>query len=152
MNFDNIAIAVILILGLIGNNNTVSISATILLLIKLLGLTSWLPYIENNGIFIGIVCLTVAVLAPLAQGRTSISMAIDAFKTGNGLIAIVIGILVSWLAAQGVSFLKETPTSVSALIVGTIIGVCFFKGLAAGPLIAAGMVSMIVSFLDIFQK
>ena len=33
---------------------------------------------------------------------------------------------------------------VTALMVGTLIGVCFFKGLAVGPLIAGGMVALLV--------
>ena len=32
-------------------------------------------------------------------------------------------------------------------MVGTIIGVCFFKGLAVGPLIAGGMVALLASLL-----
>ena len=39
----------------------------------------------------------------------------------------------------GVELLKNDPHIVAALIIGTIIGVCFFKGVAVGPLIAGGM-------------
>ncbi len=149
MYLDHMAIALILLLGVIGNNSTVSIAAAVLLLIKLIGGPNWLPYIESHGMFIGIVCLTMAVLAPLAEGKTTTSMIFDSFKTSSGWIAIIIGILVSWLAAQGVQFLKDVPSSVSSLLIGTILGICFFRGLAAGPLIAAGIVSIIMAVLKL---
>ncbi|MCC5467585.1 DUF441 domain-containing protein [Pelosinus sp. Bkl1] len=76
---------------------------------------------------------------------------VDLFKAPVGLIAIVIGILVPWVAGQGIFFMKESPEITTALVVGTIIGVCFFRGLPVGPLIAGGMVAIIVSLMDSFK-
>lgn len=151
MNWDNLPILIILFLSVIGNNHSVSIAALVLLLIKLLGFESWFPYIENHGINIGIIILTLAVLTPIAQGRISASSMAEAFKTPSGLVAIIIGIFVAWVAAQGLPFMRETPEAVTALIIGTIIGVCFFQGLAVGPLIAGGMVSLVISLLGFFK-
>jgi len=36
------------------------------------------------------------------------------------------------------------PTIINGLIIGTLIGVAFFKGIAVGPLIAAGMLSLVI--------
>lgn len=152
MNWDNLPLLVILVLSVIGNNHTVSIAAMVLLLIRLLGFNTWFPYIENHGIDIGITILTLAVLAPLAQGRMPISGILEAFKTPVGLVAIIIGIFVAWVAAQGVFFMKSSPETVTALVVGTIIGVCFFRGLAVGPLIAGGLVYLAVSLLGVFKS
>ena len=151
MNWDNAPLLIILILSVIGNNHSVSIAALILLLIKLLGFETWFPFIESNGISFGITILTLAVLTPIAQGRISASSMLEAFKNPIGLVAIIIGIFVAWVAAQGVPFMKGTPEAVTALIVGTIIGVCFFQGLAVGPLIAGGMVSLVISFFGLFK-
>lgn len=147
MNLDNLPLLIILILSVIGNNNSVSIAALVLLLIKLLGFSIWFPVIESYGISIGITILTLGVLTPIAQGRISMSGMLEAFKTPIGLVAIAIGILVAWVAGKGVPFMTGTPEAVTALIIGTIIGVSFFNGLAVGPLIAGGMVSLIVSLL-----
>jgi len=149
MNWDNLPLLIILVLSVIGNNSSVSIAALVLLLIKILGFSTWFPIIENHGISIGITILTMAVLTPIAQGRISTNGMLEAFKTPIGLVAIIIGILVAWVAAQGVPFMNGTPEAVTALIVGTIIGVCFFNGLAVGPLIAGGLVSLIISLVGL---
>ena len=149
MNWDNLPILIILALSVIGNNHSVSIAALVLLLIKLLGFSTWFPVIESYGITVGITILTLAVLTPIAQGRISTNGMFEAFKTPIGLVAIIIGILVAWLAAQGVPFMSGTPEAVTALIIGTIIGVCFFNGLAVGPLIAGGLVSLLISLFGL---
>jgi len=149
MNWDNLPLLIILVLSVIGNNNSVSIAALVLLLIKMLGFSSWFPVIESHGINLGITILTLAVLTPIAQGRISTSGMLEAFKTPIGLVAIAIGILVAWVAGRGIPFMTGTPEAVTALIIGTIIGVCFFNGLAVGPLIAGGMVSLIISVLGL---
>lgn len=152
MNWDNVPLLVILVLSVIGNNATVSIAVLILLLLKLLGFGSWFPFIENNGINIGIIILTLAVLAPLAQERISINDMLAALKTPVSIIAIVVGIFVAWVAGQGVSFMQGSPEAVTALIAGTIIGVCFFHGLAVGPLIAGGMVALLASLFGLIKN
>ena len=145
MDLDNLPLLVIIVLSVIGNNQSVSIAALTLLLIKLLGFETWFPYIESHGINIGITILTLAVLVPLAQGHISIMDIFNSFRTPIGLVAIIIGVFVAWEASQGVPYMQATPEVVTALISGTIIGVCFFKGLAVGPLIAGGMVALIAS-------
>lgn len=149
MNFENLPILLILMISVIGNNYTVSIAASALLLIKLLGLTNWLPLIEGKGISVGVTILTAAVLVPLVSGRIDGNGIINVFKSPTGLIAVTIGLAVAWIAGQGVSFMKSSPEAVTALMVGTLIGVCFFRGLAVGPLIAGGMVALIVGVLKI---
>lgn len=152
MNWDNMPLLVILVLSVIGNNHSVSLAVLALLILKLMGLTTWLPSIETYGLNIGITILTMAVLTPLAQGRISIGDMLVAFKTQTGLIAIIVGVLVSWVATQGMYFLKASPEATTALIVGTIGGVCFLHGLAIGPLIAGGVVAMIVNVLNSFKQ
>lgn len=152
MNWDNIPLLIILVLAMIGNNNSVSIAVLVLLIIKLMGLALWFPVIENYGINIGITILTMAVLVPLATGRISLYEMTLVFKTQSGLIAIIIGVIVSWVATQGLYFLKTSPETTTALIIGTIIGVCFLHGLAVGPLIAGGVVAIIVNLLNIIKS
>lgn len=151
MNWDSMPLLVILVLSVIGNNHSVALAVAVLLIIKLMGLTTWFPSIENYGLNIGITILTMAVLTPLAQGRISAGEMLVAFKTQSGLIAIIVGVIVSWVAAQGVDFLKASPEATTALIVGTIGGVCFLHGLAIGPLIAGGVVAMILNLLNLFK-
>ncbi|MBP1765066.1 MAG: rane protein yeaL [Firmicutes bacterium] len=152
MNWDNLPLLIILVLSVIGNNHSVLIAASVLLFIKLLGFNTWFPQIEKYGITLGIIILTLAVLAPLAQNRISVADIAGVFKSPAGIIAVVVGIFVAWVAAQGVPYMNSSPEVVTALIVGTIIGVCFFKGLAVGPLIAGGLVYLIVSLLNLAKN
>ena len=147
----SIPLLVILFLALFGSNYSVFIAALILLLIKWLGFEAWLAPVEAHGISVGITILTMAILVPIAQGKLTTQMLLDAFKSPVGLVAIAVGIWVSYLAAQGVPFMRETPEAVSALIVGTIAGVCLFHGLAVGPLIAGGLVSLVISLAGFFK-
>ena len=149
MSFENLPILLILMISVIGNNLTVALAALALLLIKLLGLSSWFPLIENKGISIGVTILTAAILVPLVSGRIGSTEILRVFKSPTGLLAILIGIAVAWVAAQGVPFMKSSPETVTALMIGTLIGVCFLRGLAVGPLIAGGVVALIVGVLKI---
>ena len=152
MNWDSLPILVVLVLSVIGNNHTVAIAALVLLLIQKIGFVTWLPIIESYGMNLGIIILTLAVLSPLAQGRISTAEVLGIFKAPTGIIAIIIGISVAWIAGHGVVFMKEAPEITTALIVGTIVGVCFFRGLPVGPLIAGGMVALIVNLMDLFKR
>ena len=152
MNGENLPLLLILVLAVIGENTSVSVAVLVLLLIKFLGLGSWLPVIQNHGLNLGIIILTIGVLAPLAQGSVSIREMLAAFKGSNGFISIAVGIFVSWMAGRGLPFMQGTPEAVTSLIVGTLIGVCFFHGLAIGPLIAGGLVSLIVSMVQQFHS
>ncbi len=152
MNWDNMPLVVILVLAVIGNNQSVSLAVSVLLVMKFLGLTTWISSIENHGLDIGITILTMVVLTPLALGRVSIVDMMVAFKTQAGLVAIIVGMIVSWVATQGLYFLKASPEATTALIIGTIGGVCFLQGLAIGPLIAGGVAALIINLLNSLKQ
>lgn len=62
----------------------------------------------------------------------------------KSLVAIAIGVFVSWLGGRGVTLMGSQPQLVAGLLVGTALGVALFRGAPVGPLIAAGLVSLIV--------
>lgn len=138
MYSEYLMLLLILALGIIGHNTTVAYAVIIVLILKLLGLTAMLDVLSANGLNWGIVILMAAILVPIATGDVTIANMIDAFKSPLGVAAIVCGVLAA-MAGGGVELLKNDPHIVAALIIGTIIGVCFFKGVAVGPLIAGGM-------------
>lgn len=151
MSWENMPLLIILVLSVLGHNQSVAVATGFLLLIKLLGLSSWLPVVESNGINIGITILTIAILAPLATGRISLENILDAFTSPIGLIALVSGVFVAWTAGRGLLFINTSPEMVSSLVLGTVVGVCFLQGVAIGPLIAGGLVSLAVTFLNCFK-
>lgn len=139
MYSEYLMLLLILALGTIGHNTTVAYAVIIVLVLKLLGLTVMLDILSVNGLNWGIVLLLAAILVPIATGDVTIANMIDAFKSPLGVAAIVCGVLAAMAGGGGVELLKNDPHIVAALIIGTIIGVCFFKGVAVGPLIAGGM-------------
>ena len=139
MYSEYLMLLLILALGIIGHNTTVAYAVIIVLVLKLLGLTAMLDILSVNGLNWGIVLLLAAILVPIATGDVTIANMIDAFKSPLGVAAIICGILAAMAGGGGVEILKDDPHIVAALIIGTIIGVCFFKGVAVGPLIAGGM-------------
>ena len=139
MYSEYLMLLLILALGIIGHNTTVAYAVIIVLVLKLLGLTAMLAILSVNGLNWGIVLLLAAILVPIATGDVTIANMIDAFKSPLGVAAIVCGVLAAMAGGGGVELLKNDPHIVAALIIGTIIGVCFFKGVAVGPLIAGGM-------------
>jgi len=52
--------------------------------------------------------------------------------------------LVAWLAGKGVPLMGEQPVLVTGLVIGTIIGVSFMGGIPVGPLIAAGILALLI--------
>ena len=139
MYSEYLVLLVILALSIIGHNSTVAYAVLIVLVLKLLSLTTALNILSANGLNWGIVLLMVAILIPVATGEVTMTNMIDAFKSPLGIIAIICGVLAAMAGGGGVELLKDDPHIVAALIIGTIIGVCFFKGVAVGPLIAGGL-------------
>jgi uncharacterized membrane protein (DUF441 family) len=134
----------ILVIALFSKNMTIFIATAILLCIKMTPIqNSVLLFIEKKGLSVGVVLLTMYVLTPLANGKINLNMIFQACKSQLGLIALVTGGVVAWIAAKGIPLMSSSPETITALMIGTIIGVCFFKGLPVGPLIAAGVVALI---------
>ena len=145
LQFNPIAIflVVLIFLGVVGNNSSITIAATVLLLMQQTFLAKYLPYMEKYGLNLGIIILTVGVLAPIISGKIQLPGFI-ALLNWKMLLAIAIGILVAWFGGRGVGLLGTQPVLITGLLIGTIIGVSFFGGIPVGPLIAAGILSLML--------
>ena len=145
LQFNPIAIflVVLIFLGVVGNNSSITIAATVLLLMQQTFLAKYLPYMEKYGLNLGIIILTVGVLAPIISGKIQLPSFI-ALLNWKMLLAIAIGILVAWFGGRGVGLLGTQPALITGLLIGTIIGVSFFGGIPVGPLIAAGILSLML--------
>ena len=145
LQFNPIAIFLVVLIfwGVVGNNSSITISATVLLLMQQTFLAKYLPYMEKYGLNLGIIILTVGVLAPIISGKIQLPSFI-ALLNWKMLLAIAIGILVAWFGGRGVGLLGTQPVLITGLLIGTIIGVSFFGGIPVGPLIAAGILSLML--------
>ncbi|ULO09962.1 DUF441 domain-containing protein [Paenibacillus sp. 19GGS1-52] len=131
-------------LGIISSNSPVTIAMVVLLLLRVLGLQQAFPWLEKYGLTVGIIVLTIGVMTPLASGKISLQMVGQSFLNWKSLLAIAIGILVAYLGGRGAVLMGSQPTVVAGLLIGTVIGVAFFKGVPVGPLIAAGILSLLI--------
>lgn len=151
MYWDYITLFVVFAISMLGHNSSVCWATGILLIMKILGLTQWFTAIEAHGLNLGIVMLTIALLVPVATGKITLPIMLESFKTPIGIIAIFAGIFASISGGLGIQLLRDSPEMVSALIIGTMIGVFFWKGITVGPLIAGGIVYMVFSLGKFFH-
>lgn len=143
-------LALVLAVALVGKNTSLIIATGVVMLLKLLPFTTkWLPVIQSKGINWGVTVISVAILIPIATGQIGFKDLFQTFKTPAGWIAVATGIAVAILSRYGVDQLAAVPQVTVALVLGTIIGVVAFKGIAAGPVIASGMTFVIISLFNL---
>ena len=143
VSFVSLFLVTLIFLGVISQNNSITISATVLLLMQQTALVQFVPLVEKHGLNIGIIFLTVGVLSPLVSGRVQVPPVAE-FLNFKIIASVLIGIFVAWLAGRGVFLMGQQPVFVAGLLIGTVIGVAFMGGIPVGPLIAAGILSFVV--------
>ena len=143
LNSVALLLVVLIVLGLFSHNSAITIAGAVLLIMQQTLLSQYIGYVEKYGLKIGIIVLTIGVLAPLVSGRIQLPN-LAALASWQMLLAIVVGVVVAWLAGKGVPLMGEQPVLVTGLMVGTIIGVAFVGGIPVGPLIAAGILALLV--------
>lgn len=143
---------ILLVIGFIAKNQSLMIAVTALIVMKLIGLDSKIfSYIQAKGINWGVTVITFAVLAPIASGEIGFKDLSSAFKSPYAWIALISGIIVALLAKGGVTLLAEDPHITTALVLGTILAVTLFKGVAVGPLIGAGIAYLAMKIIDLVK-
>lgn len=145
LQFNSVALllVVLILLGIFSQNSAVTISAAVLLIMQQTFLADYIPQLDKYGVKVGIIILTIGVLSPLVSGRISLPE-LSAMINWKMCFAIITGIVVAWLGGRGVSLMSNQPVLVTGLLIGTVIGVAFLGGIPVGPLIAAGILSLVI--------
>ncbi|WNQ09408.1 DUF441 domain-containing protein [Paenibacillus aurantius] len=144
----NILLLLLIIIGLIGRSNIITTASCILLVIKLLSLDRYLPTIERRGLELGLLFLTMGVLVPFASERISLKDVTPVFTTWPGILALTGGAIATYMNGKGLELLKIDPQLIVGLVIGSIFGIVFMRGIPVGPLMAAGITALL---LKIFQ-
>ncbi|MGI6603831.1 MAG: DUF441 domain-containing protein [Firmicutes bacterium] len=147
-----LAILAILVVAVLGRANTVAIAAGLLLLVQLLQVEDFvLPPLEQSGMQWGLVILTAAVLVPIAKGDITLKQIGGVFLSAQGMLAFVVSLLTTYLSGQGLIYLTTSGQSgiMPALILGAVLAAAFLGGVPVGPLITAGLISLIVRLLPL---
>ena len=142
----------LLIIGFIAKNSSLLVAVGILLILKTGGLDAKsFSFVQSKGINWGVTIITVAVLAPIASGDIGFKDLTSAFKSSYAWIALISGMAVALLAKGGVKLLADDPQITTALVLGTILSVSLFKGVAVGPLIGAGIAYAAMKVFSFFS-
>lgn len=137
----------LVILGVLARNGLIVSAAGILLVLDHLRLQALYPHLERRGLEVGLICMLVSVLVPLAAGRvTSVEMR-SIFTSLPGLAALAGGLTAAYISGQGVVLMQKRPEVIVGLVVGSVLGVLFLRGIPVGPLAAAGLAAMLLRLL-----
>jgi uncharacterized membrane protein (DUF441 family) len=148
----NILLVILIIVGLIGRSNIITTAACMLLIIKLLSLDRYLPSIERRGLELGLLFLTVGVLVPFASEKITPRDVLAVFSTWPGIIALIGGAIATYMNGKGLDLLKIDPQLIAGLVIGSIFGIVFMRGIPVGPLMAAGITALLLKLVSFFFK
>ncbi|MDP5275678.1 DUF441 domain-containing protein [Chengkuizengella axinellae] len=143
MNGD-VLLVILILIGLIGRSHIITIAACLLLIIKLISLERYLPAIERRGLEFGLLFLTMAVLVPFANNKITYKDIIAVFTSWPGIIALIGGAIATHMNGRGLEMLKLDPQMIVGLVIGSIFGIIFLKGIPVGPLMAAGITALLI--------
>ncbi|WP_026584590.1 DUF441 domain-containing protein [Bacillus sp. J33] len=147
-----IFLLLLLAIGILAKNQSLMIAVFVLIVLKAAGLDSKsFSFLQSKGINWGVTIITIAVLAPIASGEIGFRDLTGAFKSPFAWIALISGMAVALIAKGGIILLAEDPHITTALVLGTILAVSLFKGVAVGPLIGAGIAYMAMKVFDLFK-
>ncbi|MDF2937569.1 MAG: rane protein [Paenibacillaceae bacterium] len=148
----NLLLLALIVIGMVGRSNIITTAACILLVVKLVHLERYLPTIERRGLELGLLFLTMGVLVPFASERISLKDVTAVFTSWPGIIALVGGALATWMNGKGLELLKFDPQLIVGLVMGSIMGIIFLRGVPVGPLMAAGITAFLLKVSQIFFK
>ncbi|MBB3109165.1 uncharacterized membrane protein (DUF441 family) [Paenibacillus phyllosphaerae] len=138
-----IILVILIIVGLIGRSPIISTAACVLLIVKLIHLERFMPTIERRGLELGLLFLTFSVLVPFATDRITMKDIVNALTSWPGILALTGGAVATYVNGKGLEMLRLDPQLVVGLVVGSIIGIVFFRGIPVGPLMAAGITAIL---------
>lgn len=146
-------LVLLLVIGGIAKNPSLIVATTVLIILQVFGVDQKVfALIQTKGINWGVTVITIAVLAPIASGKIGFTELGGAIKSPAAWIALGAGVVVAIIAKYGVDLLSTDPHMTTALVLGTIIAVAVFKGVAVGPLIGAGIAYMVMRVVDMIKS
>lgn len=146
-------LVILIVVGLIGRSHIITTAACVLLIVKLIHLERYLPTIERRGLELGLLFLTMGVLVPFASDRISFKEVLSVFTTWPGILALAGGAIATYMNGKGLDLLKIDPQLIVGLVIGSIFGILFMRGIPVGPLMAAGITALLLKiFTFIYER
>lgn len=142
----------LIIVGLLGKSPIISTAACVLLVVKLIHLDRYLPTIERRGLELGLLFLTFSVLVPFASGRIQLREITAALTSWPGWLALAGGAIATYVNGKGLEMLKYDPQLIVGLVIGSILGIVFLRGIPVGPLMAAGITAILYKIFTMISE
>ena len=146
LDLNLVVLIVLLACGIFSQNTAVTIAAAVLIVFRITPLSEFFPLLQQHGLNLGIIILSIGVLTPIACGKLPGEAILKSFLSWKSLLAIAIGIFVAWLGGRGVKLMTNQPDVVAGLLIGTVAGVAVLRGVPVGPLIAAGILTLFIGY------
>lgn len=146
LDLNLMVLIVLLACGIFSQNTAVTIAAAVLIVFRITPLSEFFPLLQQHGLNLGIIILTIGVLTPIASGKLPGEAILKSFLSWKSLLAIAIGVFVAWLGGRGVKLMTNQPDVVAGLLIGTVAGVALLRGVPVGPLIAAGILTLFIGY------
>lgn len=142
----------LIIIGIAGRSPIIATAACVLLIVKLVHLDRYLPAIERRGLELGLLFLTFSVLVPFASGRIAPKEIAQALSSWPGWLALAGGAIATYVNGKGLELLKLDPQLIVGLVIGSILGIVFFRGVPVGPLMAAGITAILFKLFTLISE
>ncbi|MFB5675454.1 DUF441 domain-containing protein [Paenibacillus terreus] len=139
-----IILVILIVVGLVGRSPIITTAACLLLVMKLVHLERYLPSMERRGLEFGLLFLTIGVLVPFAQEKVTLRDITDTLTTWPGIVALAGGAIATYMNGKGLAMLKIDPQMIVGLVLGSILGIVFLRGIPVGPLMAAGITAFLL--------
>src|SRR6185312_9132545 len=88
--------------------------------------------------------LTFSVLVPFASERISSKDMLSVVTSWPGILALTGGAIATYVNGKGLEMLRLDPQLIVGLVVGSIFGIVFLRGIPVGPLMAAGITALLL--------
>lgn len=147
-----IILVVLIIIGIVGRASILATAASFLLILKLLSLQRYFPSLERRGLELGLLFLMISVLVPLVNGKIGTKDMLTTFLSIGGICALLGGIIATYVNGQGLYMLKMEPELMMGLVIGSVLGIVFLKGIPVGPLMAAAIAAMLMKLVSLVTK
>jgi uncharacterized membrane protein (DUF441 family) len=143
-----VMLVILIVIGLIGRSPIIATAASILLVLKLTSLERFFPAVERRGLELGLLFLTISVLVPFANEKVTLKEITPLFTTLLGILALAGGALATYMNGKGLDVLRAEPHMIVGLVIGSIIGIVFLRGIPVGPLMAAGITAFLMKVCE----
>lgn len=135
-------------LGLASGNDAVGLASLLAAAVRAVGPPGSEEAMARQSTQLGVLFLVLGLLLPAVGGLARAPQLFSrVLLTPTGLLSLLVGLVSTRLAADGVALMQARPEVLLGLVVGSLAGVWLVGGIPVGPLVAAGLVALLARFL-----